>query len=71
MTKKRANDALIRKHVWLDANDCDRIESLFGETIGFSEAIRLMLRKFLDGIEAKAQGAAKALPHKPVEVDLP
>ena len=53
-------EELVRKHVWLYAKDVERIDAMFGQTIGFSKAFRLIVRKFMDQAEAKAQHGAKS-----------
>lgn len=50
-----------RVHLWLYARDVERINELFGKNIGISRAIRMMVRKFLNQIDAKAQLEAKPI----------
>jgi len=60
------SEDLVRRHIWLYARDVERIELLFGRSLGFSKAARLMVRKFLDSVEAK--GLLEA--HHPVVPEL-
>jgi len=50
---KYESEEIARRHIWLYARDIERTELLFGRTLGFSKAIRLMVRKFLNSVEAK------------------
>jgi hypothetical protein len=51
-----------RRHVWLYARDVERIHALFPK-LGFSGAVRQIIRKFLDGAEAKAHASvARPVP---------
>lgn len=56
----REGEKQIRKHVWLFESDVEEVKVLFGATIGESKAIRLMLRKCLQQIKAKAQARTGA-----------
>lgn len=50
----REGEEQVRIHVWIYARDRDRLDALYGKTTGPSKVIRLVLRKFLDGLEARA-----------------
>ncbi len=50
---KYESEEISRRHIWLYSRDIERTELLFGRTLGFSKAIRLMVRKFLNSVEAK------------------
>lgn len=64
----REGEELKRIHLWLYTRDIDRLHALYGSTVGISKAVRLMVRKFLDNLEAKA--AAIAEPVKGEEQDV-
>lgn len=66
---KTEHDDMARVHIWLYKSDIERINALYGSNIGFSKAIRLLLRKFLKEIDAKA--AAKATVPAFSAEDLP
>lgn len=57
----RRNDGedLTRVHLWVYTRDWERIKAYFGESLGPSKAARLMLRKFLDNLEAETELNAK------------
>lgn len=50
---------LVRKHIMLFADDWERLEQIFGRTVGASRAIRTMLNGYLDDLEA-AQNAKRS-----------
>lgn len=54
----------VKKHVVLYERDVERINAIFGgrDEIGFSAAVRNMVRLALNQIEAKAAQRAKAVP---------
>ena len=45
-----------RVHVHIYREDAEKVRALFGDNLGFSKAIRIMIRKFLRTIEEKAEG---------------
>jgi hypothetical protein len=65
---KRDDEDLIRKHLWLSRQDWERTEMYFGRNMGTSRAIRVMMKQFLDGIEAKARQSATR-PRVELELD--
>lgn len=56
----REGEKQVRKHIWLFERDCEDIKALFGNTVGESKAIRLMVRKSMDALRAKAGVGAKS-----------
>ncbi len=56
--QKREGEPQVRIHTWIYERDKQRLDALYGQTVGHSKVIRLIVRKFLDGIEAKAMGRA-------------
>jgi hypothetical protein len=50
----REEEALARVHLWLYARDVQRLKDIYGSSVGVSKAARLMIRKFLNGLEARA-----------------
>ena len=64
---RNEDEPLVRKHVWLSQRDWERTEMYFANNLGTSKALRVMMRSFLNGIEAKASAKA-ARPS--VEIDL-
>ena len=53
------SEELVRKHVWMFAKDAEEIEAMFGKSIGFSKAFRLIVRKVLEQAKNKALIDAK------------
>lgn len=51
----------VRKHIHLYVRDVERIEAIFGgrDQIGFSKAVRSMVRAALNQIEARAEARQK------------
>ena len=60
MAHKNTGETLVRKHLWMFADDWEWIQSNFGNpgNIGTSTAIRLMLRKYINQLKASAENAA-------------
>lgn len=54
-----------RVHIWMDRKDIERIHAIFDGKLLFSDAVRRIVKHYLDKLEARA--AEKA---KPVSVDL-
>lgn len=58
---KQETEELTRVHIWLYARDVERLNVLFNKNIGFSKAVRQIVRKFLDNVEDRASKGAKHL----------
>lgn len=52
-------------HLWLYKRDVERLDAMYGHTIGRSKAARAIIRRTLNQIEARAEQKAK-----PIEVNL-
>jgi len=61
MPRKIPEEKIVRTHVLLFERDIERVKSLYGDDLGFSKAIRLMVRKVLDHIEARAAASSKSV----------
>jgi hypothetical protein len=62
MIARNTNADLRRRHIWMDDDDWQWIHETFGpRNMKPSEVIRLILRKYRQGVEAKAA----ALAHRP------
>lgn len=48
-----------RYHIWLDREDAEWIEMIFGQTVGFSGAIRVIVKGYRKRIEGVAAHRAK------------
>lgn len=57
--QRNPNANLVRKHIWLDADDWLWINETFGGKLKPSEAIRLILRKYRQGVEARVAERAQ------------
>lgn len=55
MSGPREGEPQVRVHIWVYERDYEKLKVLYGNTIGLSKAVRTILRKFLNGLEAKAQ----------------
>jgi hypothetical protein len=55
---RRNADDLVRRHIWVSADDWAWFEETFEGKLGISEAIRLVMRKYRQGIEAKVGSVA-------------
>lgn len=51
----RDGEPLVRKHLWLSKEDMVTIDGLYGETIGVSKFIRIVLKNYLKTIREKAE----------------
>lgn len=56
---ERAVEPLIRKHIFFSPDDWEWLTATYGETIGPSRAIRLIIRQFRKNVEAKASAQAQ------------
>lgn len=62
-------EPIARTHLWLFKRDIERLQQLFGDKIGYSRSVRMIVRKFLDGVEAKATENTKAMQISTLELD--
>ncbi len=51
-----------RKHIWVDKENWRWVQETFGATIGTSAAVRLMMKKFREGVEAKVSSEVASRP---------
>ena len=51
----REGEKQIRVHLWVYENDYEWLKMLYGNTVGVSKTVRTILRKYRNGLEAKAQ----------------
>lgn len=56
---RKSDEEMERTHILLFKRDVERIKAHFGNNLGYSKAIRLIVRKFLDQVEARALQGAK------------
>ena len=51
-----------RVHIWLDKEDIRELHLLFDDSPGFSEAIRIIIKRVLRDIRAKRASNAQSIP---------
>lgn len=62
------DEELERTHIWLFKDDVAWVHQMFDQNLGYSAAIRMMVRKFRRHIEAKAAANAAPLSVDPTEL---
>lgn len=67
---KLESEAIERVHVWLYASDIAAIRTRFGGTVGFSKAIRAMIRQMMKEIDLKVAAKAQHVEVKSEDIDL-
>lgn len=55
---------LVRKHIWLNAEDWEFCELYFKDNVGTSKAIRMILHEAVLGLQAKAAATSQRLKPK-------
>lgn len=55
------SDEMVRIHIWMYKSDIERIHQLFDGKVKVSEAVRIMVNKFLANIEHAASANNKPL----------
>lgn len=58
---RKVEERLIRKHVWMSEEDWNWIEESYGNTLGTSKAVRLMIKNFRKAVKDKALAGAKSI----------
>ena len=69
MLDKETGRELIRVHIWMDPKDLEWLDQVYGETIGRSKAIRLIVAKYRKTIEEKLNQRAKPLAALDITLD--
>jgi hypothetical protein len=64
-------DKLVRKHIFMNEDDWKWIEDRFGgkNKLGTSKAIRIMLRKYREAIEAKESESASRIDTSEIQLE--
>ena len=62
---------LVRKHIFVNIDDWNWIIDNYGgpNQLGTSKAVRLMIRKMREAVEAKALRAASPVQHDDIELE--
>lgn len=70
MPKKEGEDTS-RIHLWLYDSDIEWLKAYFGDNVGFSKAVRIMIRKNVTSLAAKGaeRSGAKPVPFKEEDLD--
>lgn len=68
MPKKREGETQCRKHIWIFENDWDELVALYGDTIGPSKFIRLVVRQALKKVREKTNVKPSGTT-KPIDID--
>jgi hypothetical protein len=58
----REGEKQVRVHLWLYASDAVWLRETFGDTMGISKPVRLMVRKLRQNAEARAAQAPGSAP---------
>lgn len=56
----REGEEQVRVHLWLYASDLEWIKDTYGDTLGVSKPVRLMVRKFRQNAQARASQGTPA-----------
>ena len=59
---RNEDEEKVRVHCWVYKRDVERLDTLWGATVGRSKAICTIIRSTLNTIEAKTQQDARSLP---------
>lgn len=59
MNAPREGDEQDRYHIWLFKEDVQLVDTLWGNSVGRSRAIRIILRKALASLRAQAEAKSK------------
>lgn len=65
---KETGKELNRVHIWMDPRDIEWIDLVFGESIGRSRAIRLIISKYRKTIDEKTNQQAQPITKIEVEI---
>lgn len=68
---KRTNNDMTRVHIWLPIRHKEKIDELWGESLGFSKAVQQIIKAYLDGLDARVGAQAKAIGVDPHSLNLP
>ena len=63
-------EELTRVHVWILKDDKEAIDTMFGNSIGFSKAIRTIVHQYVRQIQAKAATQAKTVHVTAGDIEL-
>ena len=70
MPRKREGDPQKRVHLWLFESDWDELKSLYGDSIGPSKFVRLVVRQALRKVREKTNANRQPLNTDAVNAEL-
>lgn len=70
MPRKREGDPQKRVHIWLFESDWAELTSMYGETIGPSKFVRLVVRRALRSVTEKAASKRKPMDTTSIDAEL-
>jgi hypothetical protein len=70
MPRKREGDPQTRIHVWLFESDWKELKSMYGDTIGPSKFVRLVVRRALRSVQDKANQKRKPIDTTAIDAEL-
>jgi hypothetical protein len=70
MARKREGDAQERVHIWLFSSDWKELKSMYGDTIGPSKFVRLVVRRALRSVQERANGKRQPMDTSSIDTEL-
>lgn len=70
MARKREGDPQERVHIWLFSSDWKELKSMYGDSIGPSKFVRLVVRRALRTVQERANGKRPPMDTSNIETEL-
>lgn len=70
MPRKREGDPQIRVHLWLFESDWTELKSLYGDSIGPSKFVRLVVRQALKKVREKTNAQHRPISQSSIDAEL-
>lgn len=70
MPRKREGDPQVRIHVWLFESDWKELKSMYGDSIGPSKFVRLVVRRALRSVQERANAKRKPMDTASIDAEL-
>lgn len=67
---KRVDEPMRRVHIFVYEKDWELIKTMFGDKMPTAVVVRTVIRKWLNGVRARADAKTKALAINVTEADL-
>lgn len=68
--RKREGDPQKRVHLWLYESDWDELKSLYGDSIGPSKFVRLVVRQALKKVREKTNAQHRPISSATIDAEL-